>query len=270
MNMRLKCALAAAIVAGGCAPPSYPPVRLDATDIGPRVDYSDLAAVLKDTWDSDDALIAAMIAHRQASLNAQLKLLAATGPGSTPKLFASRAERLAYWYNVRTAWSLKLALLAKFPDRLPAAALTDRPFPVDGRHMTLAAIDKVLAEDTDWRTVVAAPGVSRLRARLPRTPFEADDILRRIHERFVAFVDDDEHFPIDAEARALRIPPVLWQFRGKLIAEYNTRFDTTGATLTTALLPYVSGSAERRLQDAIGYVCVEARDQGKVDCRFED
>ncbi len=54
------------------------------------------------------------------------------------------------------------------------------------------------------------------------------------------------------------VPPVLWQFRGRLTAEYNREHRTEGATLVTALLGYTSGSAQRRLQTAMGYREVEA------------
>ena len=46
---------------------------------------------------------------------------------------------------------------------------------------------------------------------------------------------------------------MLWRYRKEIIDKYNKTFDTQQANLNTALLPFVSGSALRRLQNAIGY-----------------
>jgi hypothetical protein len=242
---------AAALLTGCPAPPS--PVALDLAGAGPNTDLSDLRAVLRRGLDADGRLVMYSLKKVSGRLDAQLRRLAVTGPTASPALFAARADRLAYWYNARAAWAIKLALLANCPTCLSAECLEARPFPLDGRTMTLSAIDERLRADADWRTLVAAPSVRMHRARLPAAPFDANGIRRRIAERFEEYVDDEDRFVIDVGRRKVRVAPVLWQFRDRLIAEHHRRYGTTGATLVTALLPYVHGSARRRLQDALGY-----------------
>jgi len=257
----------AAVLACGCGGSAPGPVELDTAGVTPRADYADLAVVLEKAFERDGTLIPDAKAIHVERLDAQLRLLAVTGPTATPDLLPTPEARTAYWYNARAAWALKLLALAGFPERIGTEAFSARPVPLDGRTMTLDEVDRLLAADPDWRTVVAAPCALRLRARMPARPFSAEDIRGRIAERFEDFIDDEEHFVIDVERRRVRIPPVIWQFRDRLIGEYHRRYGTQGATLTTALLPHVSGSAHRRLQDAVGYGCVEATARGEVDCR---
>jgi len=255
----------AALVAGCPAvPDTEEPVRLDTTGVEPGVDYSDLAAVVEEAFVQDRSLrechlIIPYAVNRKADrLDAQLKRLAVTGPTATPALLATGEDRLAYWYNARAAWALKLAMLHGLPEEIDCAVLNTRAFPLDGRTMTLREIDEVLARDDDWRTLVASPGVLMGRACLPERPFTSGDVRQRIANRIEQLIDDDRRFVIDVGRREVRVPRVLWRFRRRIIDDYHVRYNTRGATLTTALLPSMSGSPLRRLQDAIGYRCVPA------------
>ena len=79
-----------------------------------------------------------------------------------------------------------------------------------------------------------------------------------VERRFAELLDDDIRIYVDVRRRRVLFPPVLWQFRGRLIFEYNRKHQTEGATLVTALLGYTSGPAQRRMQTAQGYREVEA------------
>jgi hypothetical protein len=120
--------------------------------------------------------------------------------------------------------------------------------------MTLREIDALLAHE-GWQALVAAPDVLAQRAGLPADPFSAQDVRRRIAERLNEFVDDDGRVFLDVENRQLVFPPVLWQYRRQLLEQHRKDYGAAGATFTTALLPYVGGSAHRRLQEAVGYPC---------------
>jgi len=229
-----------------------------AVAVAPRLSYDDLASVLKNVQTKKGLLIPAALAKRADVLDRQLALLAAVGPTARPDLFPTRADRIAYWYNARAAWSMKLAMLRKFPAKLSRSELTDRRFTLDGRQMSIAEIDRILAGYGDWRIVVAAPGISLTGARLPRTPFNGSDVRRRIVARINEFIADGRRFVIDIAHERVVVPPVIWRFRRELIAEYEAAFGTRGANIVTALLPHVSGSALRRLQDAVGYKPVPA------------
>jgi len=248
-------------VPAGCDGP-VEPVALDVTGLAPAADYKHLAAVLETAVQEGGMVDPSALKRHAEALDAQLGLLAVTGPSATSELFHTPEDRLAYWYNARAAWAMKLVLLDNVPKRITERKLRSRPFPLDGRLMTLADIDAILSADEDWRTVVAAPGVCLLRAALPAVPFTAGDVRRRITRRLGEFIDDPDRFVIDVEHRRILIPPVLWRFRDRLIDAHNETYGTDGATLTTALLPLVGGSAHRRLQDAIGYRAVRARTTG--------
>lgn len=260
--LRVTCktltALLAVVAAAGCAP-APGPVSLDTAGVTPVVDYSPLAEVLEIAVDEEGRLSPQALSRSSESLLRQVKLLAVAGPTATPELFDSPDARTAYWYNARTAWSLKLALDCGCPKRMTISELNDRRFPIDGRVMTLAEIDSLLEEDEDYRVLVASPGVCIQRAALPTEPFEAADVRDRIAERFEGFIDDHERLRIDVEKRTIFFPPVLWRMRDRIVQGYERTYGTRGGKLSTAILPHVGGPAARRLRNAVGYQCRPAR-----------
>jgi hypothetical protein len=261
----------------GCTAPTCPPtrglIRPPAAGIAPSASYEDLAAVLAAVVDGQGQIDDFELRQITDRLDRQLAVLAVIGPGSTPPLFPTEEDRLAYWYNARAAWSLKLVALNRpwelgrlpsegdedveddpnAPPRLPLRAFDCQAFWIDGRQMSLRGLDAILAGDGDWRTLVAAPGALVDRAALPDRPFSAADIRPRIAERLVAYLDDDLRFEIDHEYRKVLVRPHVWRYRDGLVTAWNRRFATRGGTMQSALLPYLTGSAERRLQDAVGY-----------------
>ncbi len=243
--------------ATGCNAPAKP-ITLEVAGIEPGLHYSDLAFVLQKAVTKDGLLIPAALKEHSDRLDRQLRLLAVTGPTVTTELFGSEEDRIAYWYNARAAWAMKLVLLSECPKKLHHRRLRDRRFPLDGRTMSLGRIDEILKTYDDWRVLVASPGVTLRRCRLPTEPFSSQDVPARIARRLNTFVDDGRRVVIDIKRRRVVLPPVLWQYRERLIRAYQETYNTRGANLITALLPYVEGSAHRRLQDAIGYRCVAA------------
>ena len=233
-------------------------VVLETKGVRPELHYYDLAIVLERVV-TDDGLVIPMALRQQADrLERQLALLAVTGPTATPAQLPTEADRVAYWYNARAAWAMKLADLCQCPKEMRRGHLVDRAFPLDGRVMSLSAIDSELAEFEDWRVLVASPGVTLSRCRLPAEPFSAEDVHRRIDERLNQFIDDGKRFVVDVARKTVVVPPILWQYRDRLTAEYNRKYQTRGATFLTAMLPHTTGPAHRRLQDAIGYRCIPA------------
>ena len=154
---RLVVALAIFLLAG-CAvqQQELPPVVIAARPAAPKVDYSELEVVLDKVFDDDRLIDAEALAVNADHLNAQVALLAITGPDVSPELFTTSDEKLAYWYNARAAWSLKLFLDANCPEEITSQFSTRR-FPLDGQLMSLRTIDLVLEADPDFRVVVSAP-----------------------------------------------------------------------------------------------------------------
>ncbi|MDY6912872.1 MAG: hypothetical protein SVT52_00200, partial [Planctomycetota bacterium] len=226
-----KLGLAVVVLTGLGCEPACGPIVLQPGATRRVVDYSDLAEVLQKVVDVDGRLLPEMMAEQADKLDKQLCRLVVLGPTGTPDLFTEPEDAIAYWYNARAAWSMKLAMLNDFPEKLSPRQLQVRTFPLDGRRMTIAEIDTELAADEDWRTVVAAPGVCLSCARLPACPFSGQDIRQRIVERFNEFVDDKERFVIDIRHRRILLPSALWQRRRELVARHNAAYGTTDAKL---------------------------------------
>jgi len=247
------------LLAGCTAAPPPAPLRPDTAGVAPRVDYAPLAEVLAEGLDGDGNLRRDRAPRIEEPLSRQLALLAVTGPTATPELLPTDAERLAYWYNARAAWALRLALEAGLPDEADTTAMARRRFLVDGRLLTLEGIDRAIMTTGDWRAVVAAPGLCYGHARLPAAPLEPASIREQVARRFERFVDDARRFEINVRRREVRVPRVLWRRRADIVAWYCRRYGKCKVTLLSALLPHVSGSAHRRLQSAVGYDIVPAK-----------
>lgn len=258
MNHARQILLAVGLIAGGIAtgcatfcPPG--PVQLDLADVEPRADYADLDFVLSESVAEDGLLITRVLRDNQQRLVEQLRILAVTGPDASAGLFQTPADELAYWYNARTAWAMYLALLADFELARPRQELLARKFDLNGRKMSLGRIDEILAGYDDPRVAAAAPGVTWQQARLPVRAFSPADIHDRIAQRFEQLVDDPRRLVIDIPAREIRYPAAIWSVRRRIVRDFLAQTGAAEATLRTALAWQVSGSAHRRLQDAIGY-----------------
>lgn len=208
--------------------------------------------MLKEAVDGQGRIVPAAARARESDLDAQLRRFAVTGPSATGELYPTPQDRLAYWYNVRAAWELKLALLADLPAVLPAG-LQRRELPVDGRRLTLQDIDAIILGDHGWAALAAGPGASMQRARLPAAPFAPGDIDQQVRQRLSDLLADRRRLVIDIQRQRVAVPPVLWEHRQAIIGEYAARCHVADVNLLTALLPHATGSAHRRLQDAIGY-----------------
>jgi hypothetical protein len=266
VKLALRClpVLAGPLLVAGCPAAPPPPVVLDTAGVKPAVDYSGLGRVLAAVVTKDGLAKPDALKKHAADLEEQLKLLAVTGPAATPNLLPTGDDALAYWYNAHAAWSLELLLRSGCPKQIATPALLRRRFHLDGRTMTLEAIESLLAADEDFRTAVAVPGATLQDAALPTQPIAAKDIRRQIAERFNDFLGDHERFVIDVDERVIRVPQALWQFEQRLRQAHDQRYRLTGTTLVTALLPYATGRSQVRLQNALGLPSVEARPPMRV------
>jgi hypothetical protein len=238
--------LAALVLAGGCAEPCEP-LHLDTRGVAPALDYRPLATVLGECVLPNGLADRERLPRWAEALDHQLAILAVTGPTATPELFPDRDHARAYWYNAHAAWSMKLLLAGGCPRLIKAPAMLDRPFPLDGRTMTLREVRDVLAAEDDFRIAAAVPGATTCDAPLPDEPIEADRFKQTAARRFDELLADDIRMYIDVRRRRVLIPPMLWRFRDRLIAEHNRRNQTTGATLITVLASITTGRVHRRM-----------------------
>jgi len=224
--------------------------------------FDDLAAVLSAAVTAEGEVDATALAVHLPRLDRQLSLLA--GPWPTDSASALSDRRLAWLYNARMAWSLRIVArelhpLARrgdcfaLPETIARRRLLGTPFPLNGRQTTLDEIDRRLAEADDFRLAVSAPGASDLVGRLATEPFSADSVRRLLARRFCDTVGDDRRVRVDHDSRSLCVPPALWRFASQLRGQYNRRFRTRDASLATALRPYLDATGRRRTADAMGY-----------------
>ena len=250
---KLALAITLALTLAGCDS-LYPAVKL-AADSGtsPRLSYADLGEVLDGLLTDDGLLFPEVLKRRSDILDRQLRLMTVMGPQTSPEQLASDDDVLAYWYNARAAWAMKLTLVCNCPLRLSKGELIDRRFQIDGREMTLTEIDAQVASLGDWRVTAAAPGVTLARARLPQKPFSGKDVRARVSQRVRQLLDDDKRFVIDVDHKTVVVPRVIWECRETILSEYESAYGAENATLTTALLPHAGPAGQRRLHDAVGY-----------------
>ena len=244
-------------VSAGCAEPCEP-IVVDTAGVEPAADYRPLAKVLAECVKPSGLADRDALPERAETLDCQLAILAVTGPTATPGLLPTRQDVLAYWYNAHAAWSMKLLLARGCPRLVKARAMMDRPFPIDGRTMTLREIEDVLAGEADFRVAAAVPGATTCHARLPAEPIRAEGFEQTATRRFEELLADEIRLYIDVRRRRVMIPPVLWRSRERVVREHNRRHRTTGATLITALSAMTTGRVHRRLQAVTGYEEVEA------------
>jgi len=239
----------------GCEP--LPPVELKTVSLAKTINYDNLAAVLDRALDKRGRVAPVLMADVEGKLLAQLQQLAKLGPTTAPSQLPSLGQRLAYWYNARAAWSIYLAMDLYRAKRKTVVGLTSRSFPLDGQQLTLADIDAKLYALAGLEAVIAAPSMDAHRAELPQKPFEPKAFQQEIARRFNSYIGDRRRFVIDVETQQIRFAPIFWQYRTEILRWHNKLYGSPQATLSTALLPRVTGLAGYRLQQAVGYKCVQ-------------
>jgi len=265
-SLGLACGCIAVLGAAlsGCAPTGPGPEPLVLAGIsGPEpAGFADLTVVLAAVVDDRGRIDPTALATCLPRLDRQLAALAR--PWSDEARQSGSDVRLAWLYNARAAWCLRIIARQRrltgvgqdeyaLPGTIDRARLLDSSFPMDGGSTSLRQIDRELAAMDDFRIACAAPGATDLVGLLPGEAFAADTIRATVPGRFNDYVRDDRRIVIDHAARRLRVPPALHKARWAAVLRYNERFSTTDAMLITALGPYLDDRARRRLAAATGY-----------------
>ncbi len=268
MRNALVFLLLAVLSIGCCRERRLVPVDLPPTPKPERLTYDLLREVLRQMVTADGRVDPFYYNEMLGPLDRQLARMTDVGPISTPERYDDPNAVLAYWYNARAAWALRLLamrnpggwLTLEPNEKLPCdRSLYDKPFRLDGKMMTLGEIDDYLACFEDVRVLVASPGVTFQRAPMTRAPFDPNTISAAVEQRFQDFLDDPKRLVIDRLHRTVRVPPVLWAFHDRMIRQYRQTYETIDVDLLLALLEHTSGSPRRRLQNAMGYTCVRAK-----------
>ncbi len=248
----------------GCTGESEP-VRLDLAGVVPSAAVDDLSFVLDEAVTDDGRFEPAVVARLMDRLDSQLRRMAVAGPTATPKLFPTHSSRLAYFYNARVGWALKLAALAGFPKRAVSSRVYRRALPLDGKKASIQQIDQILLREAsrtgDFRVAACAPGTCLCDAALPKSAYGANDFRRRLSQALDALVMDEDRVVLDIERKRIWMPRMLWACRDLVIARYQREHGVRGADLITAMSVYLRPAARRRLEQGLGYkVAPRSRD----------
>ncbi len=205
-------------------------------------------------------------------LDEYLALLCKEGPETTPDRYPDRDSSLAYTLNSHNAMMLRsLIALAKdgeWPDRLPGNLDRRFHFPVDGRLRTPADMSEqaISQAGTDWRVRLALFSGRRVGPPLTRRPFLGDVLDMQLDQVTREALASDRIVKIDhGMPTRLLLWRGLFDIREWLIADYEQRHQTTGATLLSVLLEWSPPFQRQTLNAAVGYSVASM----PTDPRFE-
>ena len=234
-------------------------IKIGQIEVPTKIDYSNLESTLKIISTTERANMKKFrVNDLETPLNKQLATMAKCGPSTTPDLFKDKRTRLVFWLNARTAWTVKFSSLIdedryENPNAPPPIPGT---FVVDGQKMTLQDIDSRILATGSFMHTIAAPGIFPERAIIPGSVFSSDSLDREISRSINAFIDSPGRITVDAEARIVFFPNIIWKNSQRLKDNYRSRYGgPKEISLLTAFLPLTSGSAHRKLQDVVGYKC---------------
>jgi len=126
--------------------------------------------------------------------------------------------------------------------------------------MSLKMIDEILLKEArrtgNFRLAACTPGGAVNYACMPAKPFRGQQIDDDLAEALSRLVLDERRFVIDVQQKTIRVPRMFWAGRDLLAGQYRREYGGEGASLATALRPYLNSQARRRLDDGLGYKMV--------------
>ena len=187
-----------------------------------------------------------------------------TGPKVAPEQFQNNNHLLAYLINCHNALMLRslVALAADngMPASLPADLDRRFQFSIDGgRASSLttpvnAHTFALMAAAGDWRVRLALYSGRRDGPPLPKRPFLGDMLDAQLNHVVRAALQSEQVVRID---HGLQKRLLLWQglfdLRTNLVAAYERRFHTSGATILSVLLEWSDRFRRETLNSAVGY-----------------
>jgi hypothetical protein len=221
-------------------------------------DYREWATVLRDNVRDGLVDYEHLKGHREP-LERFYGAVSVVGPQSTPDLLKSPPDQAAYWINAYNALVLR-AVLERYPTEtmygLKDPALeTDFMFQVDGRVMNLRAVKEKLEEvcRNDPRVMFCLCAAARGCPPLAPEPYHAFDLERRLRETTRRAMDNGDLVRVDHMNRRLLVWLDLFSRKKELIARFERRYRTRGATLLTVLNTYADPRRRGELAAARGY-----------------
>lgn len=240
--------------------PAAHPVAGDRRSSGPAAaDLVSYGVVLSRVVNGERIMPRTLV--RSAGLvDAFLASLAEVGPNTTPGLFPTVQHRLAYAINAHNAAMLRtlidLDAGGRLARRLPGNADRRITFRIDGASRTVGELRRraIAVAGDDWRVHLALYAARMDGPPLPPRPFLPDLLDAQLSEAVrTALASDMVVRSYHGEVKRLILCPQLYDVRERLVADYEARVATSGATVLNALLDWCDSFRRVTLNTAVGY-----------------
>lgn len=167
------------------------------------------------------------LARGRADLDAFLDYVAHAGPRSVSGSFTNREAKLAYYVNAYNALAMSNVVDSDFPSSLSGLVKLKffgwKRFPVDGARMSLYALENDLIRPLgDERVHFALNCMSVGCPRLPRLPFQAENLDRQLDAEARAFFDEKRNLQVDPKRRVVRVSSILKFYTDDFLARMPT------------------------------------------------
>ncbi|MCB9852509.1 MAG: hypothetical protein H6819_05400 [Phycisphaerales bacterium] len=183
------------------------------------------------------------------------------GPASTPDVFPTNDSKLAYILNCYSASLLRslvsLSTSITVPERVPVGFEQRFAFHVDGQWRTprdLHAWARSISGD-DWRVELALPTVTGDGPAISNRPYLPELLDAQLDKAVRDALASPRVMRLDhGEIKQILYWRGLWTLRGRLISDYEQRYQTTDARMLNVLLEWsTTGFRRVTLNSAVGY-----------------
>ena len=167
------------------------------------------------------------LAHNRADLDAFLGYISHVSPRSAPGLFASREAKLAYYINAYNALAMFNVIDSDFPKSLAGLAKVKffgwKRFAIGGERMSLYTLENdFVRPQGDERVHFALNCMSVGCPRLPRLPFQAENLDRQLDAEARAFFGEKRNLQVDPGRKLVRVSSILKFYTDDFLARMPT------------------------------------------------
>jgi Protein of unknown function, DUF547 len=194
----------------------------------PKFSYEDWNRVLGKYVDARGSVNYDALAKDRGDLDRFLAAIEKTSPRSSPELFASKNDQLAYWLNAYNAQVFK-GVLARGPERESVwkgglfsgySFFVGMDIVLGGEKLNLKKLeDKTVREGfKDPRIHAALNCASKGCPRLPQVAFDPEKLDEQLDDGMRGFVAEKRNVAVDDAAKTVTLSKIFDWFSGDFVA----------------------------------------------------